>query len=341
MSDAVPRLSAALEGACEKGAQEIKAMTEEFGPATVQAYMAHVQANATAAVRAVLSQLNDGEFAYEMDQGLTIKVAVRIHDDGATATVDFSGTSAQHSGNFNAPLAVTRAAVLYALRALVADDIPLNDGCLEPINLIVPKGCLLNPKPPAAVVAGNVETSQAVTNALLLAMGRAAASQGTMNNFTFGDATRQYYETIAGGAGAGPGFDGASAVQVHMTNSRLTDPEVLEWRYPVRIEKFEIRRGSGGAGVTHGGDGVRREIRFLEDLEFSLISGHRIKGPPGLDGGHDGEPGQNRVERQNGDLEILGGIAEARLLAGDRVIIETPGGGGYGRPGTKENSVET
>ena len=326
--------------ACEKGAQEIRAMIGEFGPQTVRAYMGYVQENATAAIRAVLSRLNDGECEYDLDQGLKISVGVRLHKDRTAATIDFTGTSLQHSGNFNAPLAVTRAAVLYVLRALVADDIPLNDGCLKPITLVVPEGCFLNPAPPAAVVAGNVETSQAVTNALLLAMGGAAASQGTMNNFTFGDAKYQYYETIAGGAGAGPGFDGASAVQVHMTNSKLTDPEVLEWRYPVTIERFEVRRGSGGLGMHSGGDGVSREIRFLEDMEISVLSGHRLKGPPGLNGGRAGSPGRNRIKRLNGEWETLPGAAEAKVAAGESIMIETPGGGGYGDLGSKENPIE-
>jgi len=316
-------------------------MIAEFGPQTVRAYMGYVQENATAAVRAVLSRLNDGKCEYELDQGLKISVAVRLHKDRTAATIDFTGTSPQHSGNFNAPLAVTKAAVLYVLRALVADDIPLNDGCLKPITLVVPEGCFLNPAPPAAVVAGNVETSQAVTNALLLALGGAAASQGTMNNFTFGDAEYQYYETIAGGAGAGPGFDGASAVQVHMTNSKLTDPEVLEWRYPVTIERFEVRRGSGGLGMHSGGNGVRREIRFLKDMEISILSGHRAKGPPGLNGGRAGSPGRNRIKRLNGEWEALPGAAEARVAAGESIVIETPGGGGYGDPDSKEKPIET
>jgi 5-oxoprolinase (ATP-hydrolysing) len=322
--------------ACEKGAQEAQALSEEFGLATVRAYMDHVQENATAAVRSVLSRLTDGECEYDLDQGLKVRVEVRLHEDKTAATIDFTGTSPQHSGNFNAPLAVTRAAVLYALRTLVADDIPLNDGCLKPITLIVPKGCFLNPLPPAAVVAGNVETSQAVTNALLLAMGGAAASQGTMNNFTFGDAEHQYYETISGGAGAGPGFDGASAVQVHMTNSKLTDPEVLEWRFPVMIEKFERRLGSGGAGMWRGGDGVRREIRFLKEMEISILSGHRLKGPPGLNGGRTGSPGKNLIKRLSGDCEALPGAAEATVKAGEIVVIETPGGGGCDSAATKE-----
>ena len=327
--------------ACEKGAQEIRAMIAEFGLETVRAYMGYVQENATTAVRAVLSRLNDGKCEYVLDQGLKIRVAVRLSKDRTAATIDFTGTSPQHSGNFNAPLAVTRAAVLYVLRALVADDIPLNDGCLKPITLVVPQGCFLNPEPPAAVVAGNVETSQAVTNALLLAMGGAAASQGTMNNFTFGNDEYQYYETIAGGAGAGPGFDGASAVQVHMTNSKLTDPEVLEWRYPVTIEKFEVRRGSGGLGMHSGGDGVRREIRFLEDMEISILSGHRLQGPPGLNGGRAGNPGRNRIRRLNGEWEALPGAAEASVAAGESIVIETPGGGGYGDLDSKENPIET
>jgi 5-oxoprolinase (ATP-hydrolysing) len=282
-------------------------------------------------VRRVITRLKDGSFAYEMDDGAVIRVAVTVDPAARSARVDFTGTSAQLGTNFNAPLSVCRAAVLYAFRTLVDDDIPMNDGCMKPIELIVPEGSMLNPRYPAAVVAGNVETSQVITDALFGALGAMAAAQGTMNNFTFGDDRHQYYETIAGGAGAGPGFAGASAVQTHMTNSRLTDPEVLETRFPVLLEAFAIRRGSGGAGATNGGDGVVRRIRFREAMTAGILSNRRRVPPFGLEGGAPGALGHNRVERADGRVEELGSTAAVEMAPGDVFVIETPGGGGYGR----------
>ncbi len=318
--------------ATARGVAELSRLVESFGPATVAAYMAHVRANAEESVRRVIDRLVDGEAVYPMDCGATIRVAIRVDRAARTVLVDFTGTSAQHAGNFNAPRAITRAAVLYVFRCLVGEDIPLNDGCLAPIIIRLPAGSLLDPRPPAAVVAGNVETSQAVTNALFLATGALAAAQGTMNNLTFGNAVHQYYETLCGGAGAGPGFDGASAVHTHMTNSRLTDAEVLEARHPVRIERFAVREGSGGAGRWRGGDGVVREITFLEAMDVNILSGHRGIPPPGLDGGAPGACGRNRVYRADGRVETLDGADRTALAPGDRLVIETPGGGGYGRP---------
>ena len=315
-----------------RGSAELKHLVAHYGLAVVRAYMAHVQANAAEAVRRVLDRLPDGAFVNEMDFGGRIRVAIRIDRAARTATVDFTGTSAQTATNFNAPLAVTRAAVLYVFRCLVADDIPLNDGCLEPIQLIVPEGSMLNPRYPAAVVAGNVETSQAVTAALLGAAGAAAASQGTMNNFTFGNAAYQYYETICGGAGAGPGFAGASAVHTHMTNTRLTDPEVLEWRFPVRLESFAVRRGSGGAGAWPGGDGATRKIKFLEPMTAAILAQSRLVAPFGLAGGAAGGVGKTSIVRANGRIDALGAADETQVGVGDTVVIETPGGGGYGAP---------
>jgi len=314
----------------ERGSSELKRLVAQYGLDVVRAYMAHVKANAAEAVRRVLDRLPDGSFVNEMDFGGRIQVAIRIDRAHRTAEVDFTGTSAQTETNFNAPLAVTRAAVLYVFRCLVADDIPLNDGCLEPIRLIVPEGSMLNPRYPAAVVAGNVETSQAVTAALLGAAGAAAASQGTMNNFTFGNAAYQYYETICGGAGAGPGFAGASAVHTHMTNTRLTDPEVLEWRFPVRLDHFAVRLGSGGAGHWPGGDGVVRRIRFLEPMTAAILSQSRKIAPFGLAGGSTGDVGRTWVARADGRSDPLGPADETELAANDAIVIETPGGGGYG-----------
>ena len=318
--------------ACTRGAEELSRMVAEFGRETVEAYMVHVQDNAEEAVRRVLSVLKPGVFALEMDDGAVIRVAVSVDAEARSATVDFSGTSDQRPTNFNAPLSIARAATLYVFRTLVDDAIPLNEGCLKPIRLIVPEGSMLNPRYPAAVVAGNVETSQAVVDALYGALGVLAASQGTMNNFTFGDEARQYYETIAGGSGAGPGFDGASAVQTHMTNSRLTDPEVLETRFPVLLEAFSIRRGSGGAGTSKGGDGAVRRVRFLEPMTAAILSNRRRVPPFGAAGGANGAVGINRVERSGGAVELLGSTAEVTMAAGDVFVIETPGGGGYGPP---------
>ncbi len=316
-----------------KGAQELGRMVEQFGLQTVQAYMRHVQDNAEESVRRVLAGLADGRFRVEMDDGSVIAVAVTVDRAARTARVDFTGTSPQRPGNMNAPKAITRAAVLYVFRCLVDDPIPLNEGCLKPIELVIPEGSMLAPVYPAAVVAGNVETSQAVVDCLMGALGAMAGSQGTMNNFTFGNERHQYYETIAGGSGAGPGFDGASAVQTHMTNSRLTDPEVLEWRYPVLVEEFSVRRGSGGQGRWTGGDGVVRRIRFREAMTAAILSNRRAIAPFGLAGGGEAKPGRNAVIRANGRVEELPGTARADLLPGDAMLIETPGGGGYGSAG--------
>jgi len=323
--------------ACARGARELQAMIETEGLDVVRAYMGHVQTNAEAAVRRVIGALEDGAAEMALDDGAVIRVAVTVDREARTARIDFTGTSAQLGDNFNAPSAVARAAVLYVLRCLVDDEVPLNEGCLKPIELIIPAGSMLDPEPPGAVVAGNVETSQLVVDALFAATGRMAAAQGTMNNFTFGDAQRQYYETICGGAGAGlrlngRGFHGAGAVHTHMTNSRLTDPEVLELRYPVRILEHSVRRGSGGDGAYRGGDGSVRRIQFLEPMEASLLSGRRSVAPPGLAGGEDGAPGRQRVERAGGAREDLGARFGIRLEPGDVIQIETPGGGGFGEP---------
>jgi 5-oxoprolinase (ATP-hydrolysing) len=321
---------AAQVAACTRGADALRALATSQGRAVVSAYMEHVQANAEAAVRALIPALQDGEAAVEMDNGAIIRVAVRIDRDASAIHIDFTGTSAQLPGNYNAPLSVVRAATLYAVRLLIDQPVPLNDGCLRPVTLHVPEGSMLHPRHPAAVVAGNVETSQAITDALLLAFGAMAGSQGTMNNFTFGDATHQYYETIAGGSGAGPGFDGCAAVQTHMTNSRLTDPEILESRFPVLVERFAIRAGSGGDGRWQGGDGAVRHIRFRAPMHVDILSNRRRTAPPGLDGGGDGRPGINRIERADGRVEDLPATASAELAAGDLFVIETPGGGGCG-----------
>ncbi|MEQ8958016.1 MAG: hydantoinase B/oxoprolinase family protein, partial [Coleofasciculus sp. C2-GNP5-27] len=314
----------------EKGVQELRRMVKQSGLDTVQAYMGHVQNNAEESVRRVIDVLKDGSFTYNLDTGGQIQVAIRIDRENRRATIDFTGTSAQLSNNFNAPAAVCKAAVLYVFRTLVDDDIPLNAGCLKPLDIIIPEGCLLNPRYPAAVVAGNVETSQVITDALYGALGVMAASQGTMNNFTFGNQNYQYYETICGGSGAGVEFDGADAVHTHMTNSRLTDPEVLEWRFPVVLEQFGIRGNSGGKGKQCGGNGVIRRMRFLEPMTAAILSGHRVVAPFGLEGGEAGAVGKNYVERQDGTIEELGNTAVVEMEAGDVFVIETPGGGGFG-----------
>jgi len=316
--------------ACQLGANELKRVAGEYGRAAIDAYMAHVMAYAEEAVRRLIGRLQDGAFTYEMDNGATVSVSITVDRDARSAVVDFAGTSAQLGDNFNAPYSICRAATLYVFRTLVDDPIPLNDGCMRPITLRVPEGSMLNPNYPAAVVAGNVETSQVVTDCLLAATGALAPSQGTMNNFTFGNDRYQYYETIAGGAGAGPDFDGASAVQTHMTNSRLTDPEVLETRFPVILERFAIRRGSGGTGAHRGGDGVVRRIRFLEPMQAGMLANRRRVAPRGLAGGGDAAAGVNRVVRADGTEERLGATASARMAVGDAFEIETPGGGGYG-----------
>jgi 5-oxoprolinase (ATP-hydrolysing) len=321
---------AAQAAACARGVEALGQMIAAAGRDTVLAYMGHVQNNAEEQVRRAIAGLQGGRFVYPMDNGAVIEVAVEVDRTARGLRIDFTGTSPQQPSNFNAPLSICRAAVLYVLRCLVDDDIPLNDGCLRPVEMVVPEGSLLNPRYPAAVVAGNVETSQAVTDALFAALGVMAGAQGTMNNLTFGDERRQYYETICGGSGAGPTFDGASAVQTHMTNSRLTDPEVLESRFPVMVEMFQIRTGSGGAGRHRGGDGVIRGLRFREALQAAILSEHRRTGPPGLAGGADGKIGSNRVERAGGQVETLGATATVAMGAGDLLIVETPGGGGFG-----------
>ncbi|PHM21256.1 MAG: 5-oxoprolinase [Curvibacter sp. PD_MW3] len=314
----------------EKGVQELRKMVDQFGLHVVQAYMRHVQDNAEESVRRVITRLKDGRFTLALDNGAQITVAIRVDAAQRSAEIDFSGTSAQLDNNFNAPTAVCMAAVLYVFRTLVDDDIPLNAGCLKPLKVIIPPGSMLNPNPPASVVAGNVETSSCITNALYGALGVMAASQCTMNNFTFGNAKVQYYETISGGSGAGDGFDGTSVVQTHMTNSRLTDPEVLEFRFPVRLLSYEIRQGSGGAGRWHGGDGGVRRVQFLEPMTASILSNGRRHGAFGMTGGQPGALGINRVVRSDGRVEELGHIGQVQMQAGDVFEIHTPGGGGFG-----------
>jgi 5-oxoprolinase (ATP-hydrolysing) len=318
--------------ACVKGAAELRALVNTYGREMVHAYMGHVQDNAAECVRRVIDRLSDGTFAVEMDNGAVISVAIVVDRIARTARVDFTGTSAQMDNNFNAPLSISRAAVLYVFRTLIDDDIPLNDGCMRPLELIVPESCFLNPRYPAAVVAGNVETSQAITDALYGALGILAAAQGTMNNFTFGNGAHQYYETICGGSGAGEDFDGTSAVHTHMTNTRLTDPEVLETRFPVLLEEFSIRRGSGGRGRFNGGDGAVRKLRFREPMSAAILSNRRRVAPFGLAGGEDGARGRNWVERANGTIERFGATATLDMDTGDVFMIETPGGGGFGSP---------
>ncbi|HTN10595.1 MAG TPA: hydantoinase B/oxoprolinase family protein, partial [Acetobacteraceae bacterium] len=319
----------------EKGVQELHRVVAQYGWDVVSAYMTHVMDNAEECVRRVIARIPGGSFDYTMDDGSPLRVRVTVDHAQRSAVVDFTGTGAQRGDNFNAPPAVTRAAVLYVFRCLVGDDIPLNDGCLKPIELVIPPRTFLSPEPGAAVVAGNTEVSQATCNALFGALGAMACSQATMNNFLFGDATRQYYETICGGTGAGPlpggdGFDGTSAVQTHMTNTRMTDPEVFELRYPVVLEEFSIRRGSGGAGRWHGGDGAHRRIRFLEPMTAVIVASRRNVAPFGLEGGADGAAGRQWVVRADGRREVLTGTDSAELAPGDVFVIETPGGGGYG-----------
>ncbi|MBD2233447.1 hydantoinase B/oxoprolinase family protein [Phormidium tenue] len=314
----------------EKGAQELQKLVDHYGLALVQTYMQHVQDNAEECVRRVIDRLHDGQFTYPMDDGSQIAVQVTVNREERCAKIDFSGTSPQRPSNFNAPAAVCKAAVLYVFRTLVDDDIPLNAGCLKPLEIVIPEGSMLNPQYPAAVVAGNVEVSQAVTDALYGALGAIAASQGTMNNFTFGSDRHQYYETICGGSGAGPGFPGTDAVHTHMTNSRLTDPEVLEWRFPVLLREFCIRQGSGGAGKYAGGNGIVRTIEFREPMMAAILSNHRLVPPFGLAGGQPGQIGENSVIRADGRVEPLPGQATVALDEGDCIRIATPGGGGFG-----------
>ena len=313
-----------------RGVAELGAMVEQFGLEVVHAYMAHIKRNAEECVRDAIAALHDGDWSLALDGGETVRVRVLIDRARRCATLDFDGTSGESPGNFNAPASIARAAALYVFRTLVKEDIPLNQGCLKPLTIRLPEGSLVSPRYPAAVAAGNVETSQCITDALLAALNVCAAAQGTMNNLTFGNDRHQYYETICGGSGAGPDFDGASAVHTHMTNSRLTDPEVLEWRFPVRLERFCIRRGSGGSGRHRGGDGVIRELRFLEPMNVSILSNRRRQAPFGLHGGADGQPGRNYVIRADGSLEHLTATAEVQLETNDRFVVETPGGGGYG-----------
>ncbi|MGV7206470.1 hydantoinase B/oxoprolinase family protein [Oxalobacteraceae bacterium A2-2] len=318
----------------QKGVEELRKMVAHFGLEVVQAYMGHVQDNAEEAVRRVIGTLGDGSYTLPLDNGAQIQVALRVDRASRSAQIDFSGTSAQLDNNFNAPSAVCMAAVLYVFRTLVDDEIPLNAGCLKPLEVLIPPGSMLNPHYPASVVSGNVETSTCITNALYGALGVMAAAQGTMNNFTFGNARYQYYETISGGSGAGPGFDGTSVVQTNMTNSRLTDPEILEFRFPVRLESYAIRPGSGGAGRWRGGDGAVRRVRFLEPMTAAILSNNRIHPPFGAAGGEPGALGRNYVERADGSVEALGHIAKTAMAPGDVFVIETPGGGGYGADGS-------
>lgn len=320
----------------EKGLSELRRMIEEFSLETVEAYMEHVQDNAEESVRRVIDRLTDGEFTYSLDDGNVIKVKVTIDRKSRGARIDFTGTSPQLSNNFNAPASVCIAAVLYAFRTLVKSDIPLNAGCLRPLEIIIPKCSLLRPEPPAAVVAGNVETSQYIVDALFGALGTLAASQGTMNNFTFGNADLQYYETVCGGSGAGPEFSGTDAVHTHMTNSRITDPEILETRFPVLLEEFSIREGSGGDGKFKGGNGVVRKLRFLQDMNAAILSSHRKLPPFGLKGGMPAKCGRNALIRRDGSVLEIGGQAEVELKSGELFVIETPGGGGYGEKESKE-----
>ncbi|MCB2066696.1 MAG: hydantoinase B/oxoprolinase family protein, partial [Erythrobacter sp.] len=318
--------------ACARGADLLAQAAAEYGAQVLAAYMGHALDHGEAAVRALVGRLQPGSFAYAMDNGAQVRVSLSIDRDSRSARFDFTGTSAQLPNNFNAPASIARAAVLYCLRCLIDDDIPLNDGCLRPVSIVLPTGSMLSPQPPAAVVAGNVETSQVVTDAVFAALGAMAPSQGTMNNLTFGNAQYQYYETICGGSGAGPDFDGTDAVQTHMTNSRLTDPEVLESRLPVRVERFAIRTGSGGAGAHQGGAGTERVIRFLEPMRVQILANRRRVAPRGLAGGHDALPGETFITRADGTTVDLGGTGAADVMPGDAVTVRTPGGGGYGAP---------
>jgi 5-oxoprolinase (ATP-hydrolysing) len=315
----------------ETGRRELLRVVGRYGADVVAAYMGHVQHNAEACVREVIDRLHDGVFTYPMDIGTNIHVAIRVDHATRSAEIDFTGTSPQHSGNYNAPQAVTRAVVLYVFRTLVGKAIPLNEGCLKPLKIIVPEGTLLNPVTPAAVIAGNTEVSQSACNALYGALGVVAAAQGTMNNFIWGNDRFQNYETIAGGTGAGPGFDGCAAVQSHMTNTRMTDPEVLEKRFPVRLEEFGVRRGSGGKGRWHGGDGAVRKLRFLAPVTVTTLCGSRKVAPFGGNGGEPGAVGENWVHWPDGRSERLEGNDECDLPAGAVFEMRTPGGGGWGR----------
>ncbi len=323
---------AAQVAANATGRRELTRLTERFGEEGVAAYMRHLQDNAEESVRGVLGALKDGTCEYPLDGGQRIRVAIRVDRAARRAVIDFAGTSPQDPGNYNAPPAICRAVVLYVFRTLVGADIPMNEGCLKPLEIRAPEGSMINPAPGAAVISGNTEVSQAIADALYGALGTLAGSQGTMNNFVYGNEAHQNYETICGGAGAGPSFDGASGVHTHMTNTRMTDPEILEARFPVRVEAFEIRRGSGGAGRHRGGDGIERRLRFLEPMTATVLSSHRIVPPPGAEGGAPGSVGENAVERADGTVEPLRGNDRAELAAGDVFVMRTPGGGGYGAP---------
>jgi 5-oxoprolinase (ATP-hydrolysing) len=313
-----------------KGIAELHRLVAHFGLDVVRAYMGHVQRNAADAVRRVITALHDGAYAYEMDNGAVISVRVTVDQNSKTATIDFTGTSPQLAGNFNAPSSVAMAAVLYVFRTLVDDDIPLNSGCLQPLTVIIPEHTMLSPQYPAAVAAGNVETSQIVTGALYAALGVMAEGSGTMNNVTFGNDRYQYYETVASGSGAGDGFDGTDVVQTKMTNSRLTDPEVLEWRYPVLLESYRIRPGSGGAGRWHGGHGGIRRLRFNEPMTVTTLTGHRRVPAFGMAGGQPGALGRHWIEHPDGTITPMQGCDSVPVRPGDVFVIETPGGGGYG-----------
>ncbi|MEM6408531.1 MAG: hydantoinase B/oxoprolinase family protein, partial [Pseudomonadota bacterium] len=314
------------------GVAELKKITAQFGVEAVHAYMGHVQDNAEESVRRVLDVLKDSSFSYPMDDGATIEVAITVDKAGRQATIDFTGTSEQSPLNYNAPLAICRAVVLYVFRTLVGRNIPMNEGCLKPLTLIVPEGSMINPLPPAAVISGNTEVSQSIADALYGALGVIAGSQGTMNNFVYGNDKFQNYETICGGTGAGDGFDGTSAVHSHMTNTRMTDPEVLETRFPVRVDEFAIRQGSGGAGRFAGGNGITRKLVFNEPMTVTVLTSHRIVPPHGAQGGAPGALGENAVLRADGRVEPLEGNDQAELAAGDAFLMKTPGGGGFGAP---------
>jgi N-methylhydantoinase B/oxoprolinase/acetone carboxylase alpha subunit len=315
----------------QQGIRQLEKAIDRYTMETVQNYLRFVRENAATSVRRLLDSLRDGQFEYELDSGEVICARITVDHDTREATIDFTGTSPQSTSNFNAPEAVTRAAVLYVFRSMIREEIPMNEGCLEPLKIKIPQDSMLSPAYPAAVVAGNVETSQCVTDCLYGALGALAASQGTMNNFTFGNDRVQYYETICGGAGAGPGFDGADAVHTHMTNSRMTDVEVFEQNFPVIVESFSIREGSGGDGKWSGGNGTIRRIRFTDSVEAAVLSNHRRIAPFGLEGGESGQTGVNRINRRDGLEEMLSGTATVKLNDGDTFVIETPGGGGYDR----------
>ena len=315
-----------------RGVSELLKMVEQYGLETVQTYMQFVQDNAEAAVRKAIASLQDGEFTCQMDNKAQIKVKITIDCQKLQATIDFTGTSSQLDNNFNAPAAVCQAAILYVFRTLVRDNIPLNAGCLKPLNIIIPENCMLNPQYPAAVVAGNVETSQNITDCLYAALGIMAASQGTMNNFTFGNDRYQYYETICGGSGAGKSFEGTDAVQTQMTNSRISDPEILEQRFPVLLEEFSIRQNSGGRGVHCGGNGTVRKVRFLNKMTAGILSNRRQVNPYGLSGGNAGKVGTNYIIKQDNTVKKLDSKATVEMQPGEVFVVETPGGGGYGIP---------